>query len=391
MAQLLLLRGAKQLLTLRGPSGVRRGAALNDLGIIEDGSILIQDRRILSVGATRRIENLKESRGALEVPVSGCVVMPGFVDPAIQVSLYENCASAEAAPKRKQALKFYDECLLLLRSCLQHGTLNAQFKVFSEPTSVPADLAALRQLTAIGSVPVNTVRSLRLPPSAFDETKLAAVSARLATLRRRNFVQCLEMCAEPELNPGPLFWEMLAQSELPLNLVWPGGSPEVLGRFLSDARPRSVFCPAELSAPECAKLAHSLSIAVFTPCKELLEERENPSAKKMLDAGGAIALASGYDSKHAPIFSMQMVVALAVLRLRLSVEQAIAATTINAAHALGRGNEIGSLEPGKRADILVLSLSDYREIPRHIGVNQVAMALRDGNFLINRRRAKASI
>ena len=85
-----------------------------------------------------------------------------------------------------------------------------------------------------------------------------------------------------------------------------------------------------------------------------------------------------------------MVVALAVLRLRLSTEQAIAATTINAAHALDCGDEVGSLETGKRADILVLGLSDYREIPRRIGVNQVVMALREGSFLINRRRAKAS-
>jgi predicted amidohydrolase YtcJ len=316
--------------------------------------------------------------------------MPGFVDPAIQVSLYENRASPEATAKRKQALKFHDECLLLLRSCLQHGTLTAQFKVFAEPTSMPADLAALRQLKTIGSVPVNTVRSLRLPLSAFDETKLAAVAARLATLRRRNLVQGLELFAEPELNPSRSFWEMLAQSELPLNLLWPGGAPEALGRFLADACPRSIFCPAELSAPECARLAHSLSIAVFTPCKELLEERENPSAKKMLDAGGAIALASGYDSKHAPIFSMQMVVALAVLRLRLTAAQAIAATTINAAHALGCAHEVGSLEAGKRADILVLGLSDYREIPRRIGVNQLLMALRDGNFMINRKRVKAS-
>jgi imidazolonepropionase-like amidohydrolase len=51
---------------------------------------------------------------------------------------------------------------------------------------------------------------------------------------------------------------------------------------------------------------------------------------------------------------------------------------------------VGSLEAGKRADILVLSLSDYREIPRHIGVNHVTMALREGNFLINRKRSKAS-
>ena len=67
-----------------------------------------------------------------------------------------------------------------------------------------------------------------------------------------------------------------------------------------------------------------------------------------------------------------------------------AATTINAAYALGVGDEVGSLEAGKRADILVLNLSDYREIPRRIGVNQVLMALREGNFLINRKRAKAS-
>jgi imidazolonepropionase len=121
-----------------------------------------------------------------------------------------------------------------------------------------------------------------------------------------------------------------------------------------------------------------------------LEERENPSVRKLASVGGAIALASGYDAKDAPIFSMQMVVALAVLRLRLSVEQAITATTINAAHALGLGNEVGSLEAGKRADLLVLNLSDYREIPRRIGVNHVAMAMRDGNLVINRKRAKAS-
>lgn len=390
MAQLLLLRGAKQLLTLRGPSGVRRGAALNDLGIIEDGSILIQDRRILSVGPTRRIENLKESRGAIDVPVSGCVVMPGFVDPAIHVSLYENRVSAESAAKRKKALKFYEESLLLIRSCLQHGTLNAQFKVYSEVFSPPADVAALRQLAAIGAVPVSTVRSLRLSAEDFDETRMAVLAARLAMLRRRDFVQSLELLADPELNPGAAFWELLAQSRLPLNLVWPGGPAEALSRFLAHARPRSTFCPAELSAPEYSLFAHSPTIAVFSPCKDLLEERENPSAKKMVEAGGAIALASGYDSKHAPIFSMQMVVALAVLRLRLSAEQAIAATTINAAHALGCADEVGSLEAGKRADILVLSLSDYREIPRRIGVNQVLMALRDGNFMINRKRAKAS-
>lgn len=378
-------------MTLRGPSGVRRGAALNDLGIIEDGSILIQDRRILSVGPTRRIENLKECRGAIDVPVHDCVVMPGFVDPALHVSIYENRDASISIAKRKKAQKFYEESLLLIRSCLQHGTLSAQFKVYSQAGSHAADLAALRQLLTIGSVPVSTVRSLRLANAALSDAKqLAALGGQLALLKRRDFVHCLEILASAENSLSEELWAELTKVKVPLNLIWPGGGRlELLRTLLERARPRAVFCPAELTSAECAVLARSPSMAVFSPCKELLEERENPSARKLMDAGGAIALASGYDSKDAPIFSMQMVVALAVLRLRLTVEQAIAATTINAAHAIGCAAEVGSLEAGKRADILVLGLSDYREIPRRIGVNQVVMALREGNFMINRKPAKA--
>ena len=390
MAQLLLLRGAKQLLTLHGPSGVRRGAALNDLGIIEDGSVLIQDGRIVSVGPTRRLENLKETRGAIDIPVAGSVVMPGFVDPAINVSLYERRASPESVAKRKKALNFYHESLTLIRSCLQHGTLSAQFKVYSEAGSYAADTAALRQLAAIGSNPVATVRCLRLAPSGDDETLLAGSAAGLATLKRRKLVQFLELAASADSPAHAGFWHSLHKVGVPLNLIWPGGPAELLHSLLACARACAVFCPAELSAAECSTLAGSSAISVFSPCRDLLEERENPSVRKLAAIGGAITLASGYDSKDAPIFSMQMVVALAVLRLRLSVEQAITATTINAAHALGLGNEVGSLESGKRADLLVLNLSDYREIPRRFGVNHVAMAMRDGNLVINRKRAKAS-
>jgi imidazolonepropionase len=389
LAQLLLLRGAKQLLTLRGPSGVRRGAALNDLGIIEDGSVLIQDGRIVSVGATRRIENLKEAKGAIDVPVTGAVVMPGYVDPAVHVSLYESGASAESVAKRKKSLNFYQESLTLIRSCLQHGTLSAQFKLYSESASPTADIAALRQLSDIGANPVSTVRSLRLPSSIFDETKFAAFAVQLAKLHRKKLVHFLELAADPNLPASNLFWDFLSRTGFPINLIWPGGSAAQLQALLTQARPRCVFCPVELNNAECAVLGHSPCISVFSPCKDLLEERENPSAKKLVAAGGAIALASGYDAKDAPIFSMQMVVALAVLRLRLTVEQAIVATTVNAAYALGCADDAGTLEAGKRADILVLNLSDYREIPRRIGVNQVVMALRDGNFVINRKRAQA--
>src|SRR5215469_11968167 len=75
----ILIRGARQLLTLRGPNEPRRGSQLQELSI-HDGSLLIQDGVLVEVGATRRVENLAEARAAIEVSAAGRVVMPGFVD-----------------------------------------------------------------------------------------------------------------------------------------------------------------------------------------------------------------------------------------------------------------------------------------------------------------------
>jgi imidazolonepropionase len=87
---------------------------------------------------------------------------------------------------------------------------------------------------------------------------------------------------------------------------------------------------------------------------------------------------------------MQAVLTLAVLWQGLSAEQAIAASTVNAAHAVGRGHLTGTLEAGKRADLLVLNVPDYREIPRRFGINHVVMAIREGNVVFNRTRWKVS-
>src|SRR3954449_8828160 len=80
MKQNILVRGARQLLTLHGPSGPRRGLALSNLGLIEDGAVLVVNGVISSVGPSRRVENLAEARHATEISAAGRVVMPGFID-----------------------------------------------------------------------------------------------------------------------------------------------------------------------------------------------------------------------------------------------------------------------------------------------------------------------
>src|SRR5579862_6357321 len=80
MPKVVLVRGARQLLTLRGPSGPRRGTDLRNPGLIQDGAVLVVDGVIREVGPSRRIENLALARRAEVIDASGCVVMPGFVD-----------------------------------------------------------------------------------------------------------------------------------------------------------------------------------------------------------------------------------------------------------------------------------------------------------------------
>src|SRR5579864_999443 len=80
MPKVTLVRGARQLLTLRGTSGPRRGTDLRNLGIIQDGAVLIVNGQIEEIGPSRRVENLRQAREAQEIDASGKVVMPGFID-----------------------------------------------------------------------------------------------------------------------------------------------------------------------------------------------------------------------------------------------------------------------------------------------------------------------
>jgi imidazolonepropionase len=145
-----------------------------------------------------------------------------------------------------------------------------------------------------------------------------------------------------------------------------------------------------LTSEEVSVLAKLEVPIVFSPVQSILEDRKNMTVRELADAGAPIALASGYDAAEMPVFNMQTAIALAVLRLGLTTEQAITAATINGAHALGLAHRIGSIETGKRADLLVVNLPDYREFPRRFGINHVGMVIRDGKVAFNRTGWKVS-
>jgi imidazolonepropionase len=135
------------------------------------------------------------------------------------------------------------------------------------------------------------------------------------------------------------------------------------------------------SAADIAALARGDTIAVALPCTPFgLGESEYTPAQDILEAGGTLALATDLNPGTAWCESMQFAIALACRYMRLTPAQAIAAATINAAAAIARTDRLGSLEPGKQADLLILSVDDYRHLGYRFGANLVQTVIKKGDI-----------
>ncbi len=382
----LLIRGARQLITLRGVNAVRRGASLEDLAIIEDGSLLIRDGKVAQIGSSRRIDNLKEIRGVPEIDVAGSIVLPGFVDPGLWV----RAGPPPPTSRKIRGPDLYHESLLLLRSCLNHGTLTVQVHVGGDDSAYRSDLAALRSLARIGDQPIGMMRGWYATASdSYWAAEPFDYARALAFLKKRNLVQTVEIRPDAKVAESGV-WDAAIASGLNINLIWPGGPPDILAYILDRVRLQAVLCSPDLSDAECDLLTRSPAPVVISPMKSLTEEKVSAAVRKLASRGAPIALASGYNPHAMPVFNMQLAVCLAVLRYGLTPQQAIAAATVNAAHALNLGSMVGTLEAGKRADLLVMTLPDYREIPRRFGTNCVGMAIREGKIAFNHAGWKVS-
>jgi imidazolonepropionase len=375
----IIIRGARQLLTLHRHSGARRGPALADLGLIVDGSVLMRNGIVEAVGPTRRIENMAGARNAEEIDASGRVVMPAFIDPhacLVPVPAFRNetYRSVQALP----ATRLEAQADALIKVMARHGTATiGALSGYGIDSS--GELKILRALRAKDGKPINIVSILYLMDGHHGD----AMPDLLNCVARRKLARITSVrCGEGGI-PRPAADSYLIAARalgLAVRLEMLAVRDADLVEVAVNLRALSVSAPGAYRTPEIEMLSDSSTFAILLP--QLASPTEHPGwARDLVDSGALIALGSGLNPEVTTPASMQTVIQLACDRLGLSLNEAISAATINAAWALGVGAQTGSLERGKQGDIILLNASDYREISLLAGTNLTHLMLKRGVVL----------
>src|SRR3984893_17402842 len=421
--QAILLTNIGQLLTLRSAlpaSGPRRGSALKELGIIQDGAVLCVGGRIVSVGTTKdalRDPWLKKNRTKVtEIDCAGKVVLPGFVDShthpvfirprlvdfekRIEGASYEQIAqagggiraSAEGVRRAGNAA-LAARVFSALHDMAVHGTTTVEAKsgygltVQSEMKS----LEAIREAAARwpGTV-VPTLLGAHVVPREFQgrsqnyvETVCKEMIPRAA---RRKLAQFVDVFCDRGAFTTEDTEKIFAAAErhgLSVRAHVGQLTETVLGPFLR-FDPASFDHMDHVNQDDIPQLAKRDTVATLVPgANHFLGLDTYPPARKLIDAGVPVALATDYNPGTSPTLSMPMAMSLASTHMKMSPAEAIAAGTINGAWALRLGDRKGSIEPGKDADLAVFAVADYREIPYWFGGNRCSKTILNGTVMSN--------
>lgn len=137
-----------------------------------------------------------------------------------------------------------------------------------------------------------------------------------------------------------------------------------------------------ISEADVEKIAASDTVAVLLPATAFCMRKNFAPARKMIDKGAIVALASDYNPGSCYTYSVPLIIALAVISMNMSLEEVITAMTLNAAAAIDRAAAVGSIQPGKKADVLILDTLDYRNLVYETGINLVGQVIKDGKCVM---------
>jgi imidazolonepropionase len=427
----LLIHSAAQLCVMPAhDGGPQRGARLGDLGLIPDGALAISGDTIVAAGPSAELR--AQYTAARELDARGRVVVPGFVDAhthvvfagdragefaqrlagATYLEIMEAGGGIMATVRATRAAgraALVAETRARLDRMLAHGTTTVEAKTgYGLDTATELKLLDVLAELAAGH-PVDIVPTFlgahaipaefrgnsdaytqlviddMLPALASWEARARAAGVPFPSHRGAGHATFVDVFCED----GAF---TLEQTRRILTAAQAAGFPlkvhvdefKALGgtRLAVELGALTVDHVVSTPADELELLAASEVIAVGLPGTPFgLAQRDYTPAQALLAAGGALAVASDCNPGTSWCESLQMALALACRYMRLTPAQALAAVTIDGAYAVGLGDRVGSLEPGKQADVVVLDVPDYRHLGYRYGTNLAATVVKSGRVV----------
>jgi len=409
----LLLLGAGQMVTCSCPEGVaKRGKKLDDPVLVNDGAVAITGGKILYSGTREAVLSACESLAISEtIDVGGRVILPGWVDPHTH-AVFSSYRSGEfedrirgtsylEIEKRGGGImrtvrevreigedELFKLSMIRARKLLELGTTTIEIKSgygLNDKDELKM-LRVIRRVAEEGGLDVvATFLGAHQKPPEFESSREYIefiISEVMPVVSRDSLAEFVDVfCEEGVFSVEESRRLLEAGRDMGFGLKIHADEINSIGgtRLAVELDAISADHLTKVSDDDIDALSSSDTIAVLLPATTFgLASSSFAPARKLVDRGAAIALATDYNPGSSPTNSMQFVVSIACSQMHLTPAEAINAATINSAFAIGMADVVGSIEPGKKADLVVYDIGDYREIPSRPGVNHACIVIKDG-------------
>jgi len=406
----ILIRDAAQIVTCSG-FAAKKGAEMSELYIINNGAVAIEKGIITHVGTTEKVLKEINIDNFQEISAKGRALIPGFVDSHTHflfggyreeefswrlkgdsyMSIMERgggIVNTMTATRNISYNDLYNKGYELLNEMLDLGVTTIEGKS-GYGLDMETELMQLRAMNELShDHPIDVVSTYlgahAVPPEFKDEADdyitfmIEKVMPQVHAERLATF--CDVFCEKGvfSIKQSERLLKAARSFRFKLKLhadeIVQFGGAELAAKLKATSADHLLH----VSDEGIKMLAKSGTVATLLPLTAFSLHDTYAPGRKMIDEGCAVALATDFNPGSCFSYSIPLMFALACIEMKLSPEEALTALTINGAAALGKAKEIGSIDVGKKADILMLKYPSYKFIPYHVGMNCVDVVIKDG-------------
>lgn len=408
-----LIRHASELVTCGGKAP-KCGKAMNDIGIIRDGAVLMCDDKIEAVGTTEQVEAGMNLEGCQIIEAQGKTVLPGFVDSHTHfifggfradefswrmkgdsyMSIMERGGGINATVTATRQASL-EELVRLgqerLDAMLEFGVTTVEGKS-GYGLDCETELRQLRAMKQLNEThPIDIVPTFLGPHSVLPEYKGRQrefldkqATEVLPLVKAENLAEFADIfCEDNVFSVEDSRYYLNRAKEMGFKLKLHADEMVQLGGAQLAAEVGAVSADHLLQASDegIRRMAETGVISTLLPATAFCLKEPFARGRKMIDEGCAVAIASDLNPGSCFTNSIPLLIALGCIYMQLSIEEVITALTINGAAAAGRAETVGSLEPGKKADAVILKYPSIQYLPYHTGINLAETVLKNGKIV----------